>query len=314
MWIRLAGVSLLTGLLLACGDGSPPPLSTEERLATDSQPVHADALATLRSAPPDQRVTIGEIVRLRPGMEDTYAAFETRTAALREQSGGRLLVSTSIQGVLVGEDPFDLVRVVEYPTASAYLAGIESDAYLEAARLERAAVEKKTLLYGVAITFPRATGEFANPEFAGLTRAEAERLVDDRGDPDGEGNREVIVDMIVEDRLDEFFMVNLLDYRDLAVYPNGEFPGSTGREADARYNAVSRPAIESRNGGVRYVVRVDGVLVGDHPDWELMATVRYASVDALLDMTLDPVFQAALVHKFAALEATEVFYTRGRVE
>ncbi len=43
------------------------------------------------------------------------------------------------------------------------------------------------------------------------------------------------------------------------------------------------------------------------------AFVRYSSVDAILDMIFDPDFQAASIHKFAALEDTQAMYTRGEV-
>ncbi len=313
---RVLSVVLLAGLLAACGDGSSTgkPMSVEERLASATQPAHAGAFAALRSRDPESPIAVGHVLQIRDENEAAFARFEQKMIDVRRRYGGRVVVATRVAGVLAGPSLAKEVRVVEYERTRDYLAFLESDAFGEAVRLEHEAVETKTLVYGKGAFLPRPTASFTNPDFAGLTRAEAEQMVRDGLSPDSEAKREVIVEMLVDDNPDEFFMVNLLDFRDLAVYPNGAYPGSTAEEANARYSAVSTPQIASRGGGPRHILRIDGVLVGDNPNWELMPTVRYASVDALLDMSFDPDFQAAVVHKFAALAETQILYTRGRIE
>lgn len=300
----------------ACGDDatSGEPLSLEQRLSSRSQSVYPDAVSDLLARAPDSPIAVGHIFQTEPGSQEAFARFETAMATLRTRFGGRLVVETGVRGVLFGHPLSTHVWVEEFERTADYLAMIQSGAFEDAARLEHRATVSKTLVFGTGAFLPRPTQSFVRPDFADLSRAEAEQMIREGLSPDTKTDRSVLVEMLLEQNPDEFFMVNLLDFRDEALYPNGEYPGSTAEEADERYRAVSTPAIASRGGGPRHIVRIDGVLVGDNPNWELMPTVRYASVDALLDMSLDPEFQAAVIHKFASLAETEILYTRGYVE
>jgi uncharacterized protein (DUF1330 family) len=310
---RAAAVWIAASLLAAaCGDQTRGPTSLADLLRTDSQPLRTEALDALR-ARPEGEVDVLHIVQLRDPA--AYRRYEALIAPLRAAHGGTISVSTRVYGVLLGDDEYDEVRIVHYPSGAAYLGLLEDPAFAGAAIEERRAVARKTLLYGTPIALPVPTGGFSNPDFDDLTRAEAEELVQQRASDTSEGNPEVILDMLVEDSPEEFFMVNLMDFRELALYEDGQFPGSTGREADARYLRVVQPHLARRNSGGVHLLLLDenAVLVGDRPTWEQVAIARYASVDALLDMLFDPDFQAGSFHKFASLEDTVTLYTRGTV-
>lgn len=312
------GAVLLVVGAIACGnDGAgDADQALAARLATGTQTADLNALAALRARAGDGAIGVVHVVRLAPGGAAGYARFEGLLAPLRTAYGGTVRLRTHVEGIVIGDQRWDEVLVEIYPSAAAYVASLEDDGYAAAAREERAAVEAKTLLYGVnPLDLPAPTGTFRAPELEGLSRDEANALLDARIPPSlrGDANRETVVDLLVDDRPDEFFNVNLLDFRDVAAYPDGLFPGSTGLDANNRYNAVVLPELAQRNGGPVYFMNVAGVLVGDRSTWEQVGIVRYASAHAMVDMILDPDFQAGAVHKFASLEATEALYTRGEL-
>lgn len=324
---RSPGTALACAILfvVSCGgEGDGDALPLEEALGTDTQGVHADALDALLADTSDGPVDVVHLVTLKEGAAQAYAEFETEANAIRSRTGGRVVASVEVEGTVLGTDTIDLVRVVQYPNASAYAALIQSARYRTAAEQERAAVKTKTLLYGSVfpVPFDEPTGAFQVAEFEGLTPEDAAALLSDRlGDTENpEGDADVFIDMLVDDNEEPFFMVNLLEYRELAQYSEAHLDadpslaGISGLEADAKYSAVVLPELLERNSGPQRVVSVKGVLVGERSTWETCAIAKYASVDALLDMIFDPTFQAGAFHKFASLEATSVYYTRGEVE
>ena len=108
-----------------------------------------------------------------------------------------------------------------------------------------------------------------------------------------------------------FFMVNLLDFADVAHYPEeSEFFGSTGAEANERYNAVSNPKIVAVGGEIVFAGPVTRTLLStDGIEWDLVAVVRYPSRAALLGLGADEEFEAAGVHKWASLDHTFALMT-----
>lgn len=102
-----------------------------------------------------------------------------------------------------------------------------------------------------------------------------------------------------------FFMVNLLDFHDIAEYPAGsEWEGSTGLEANQRYNEVSQPAIEEVGGALVFAGSVERSLIDGPIGWDLVGIVRYPSRQAVIDLGRDPEFAAASEHKDASLAHT----------
>jgi uncharacterized protein (DUF1330 family) len=107
-----------------------------------------------------------------------------------------------------------------------------------------------------------------------------------------------------------FYMVNLLDFHDVADYPaDSEWAGSTGLEANARYNEVSQPAITEIGGQVVFAGLVQDALIAGPADWDLVGIVRYPSRQALVDLGENDEFAAATEHKDASLAHTFALVT-----
>jgi len=107
--------------------------------------------------------------------------------------------------------------------------------------------------------------------------------------------------------------VNLLAFRDQAVYPEGHelaVAGLSGAEAYGRYGAVALGHVTRRGGTMTLFTEVRLVLVGRDVPWDQVAIVTYPSIDVFVDMIRDPDYQAALVHRDAGLAETVLLVTR----
>ncbi len=109
-----------------------------------------------------------------------------------------------------------------------------------------------------------------------------------------------------------FHMVNLLKFRDEALYESDVFPPATGREAQARYGQAMREVVTAFGIEPLYVGRVEAVALslGVEPDhWDMITVIRYPDAQTLLRLVEDPRYRAAIVHKYAALERTAAIIT-----
>lgn len=98
-------------------------------------------------------------------------------------------------------------------------------------------------------------------------------------------------------------MLNLLRYREQAAYPSdsGEAP-CTGREAYARYSRTALAKVRGVGGEVQVLAAVQLALIAPAEEcWDELLLVRYPSREAFLGMLADPEYQAATVHRTAAL-------------
>jgi hypothetical protein len=111
-----------------------------------------------------------------------------------------------------------------------------------------------------------------------------------------------------------FYMVNLMKYRDKALYPGGEFPEvKTGRQANAHYTkAVVRELIKRGSYPVFLSSKLSNLLTpgGDEDFFEEVGIVRYRSRRDMLQMTNGPDFIKAEPHKWASMEKTVVVPTK----
>ncbi|MEO0811665.1 MAG: hypothetical protein AAFY60_02295, partial [Myxococcota bacterium] len=107
-----------------------------------------------------------------------------------------------------------------------------------------------------------------------------------------------------------FYMVNLIRYRELAVYADGRPTELTGREANDLYSPVEFLA----DIGARAVFtgEVGGTTFGDEGTWETVAIVEYPCPLALFAMSAHPEFQSRSTHKDAGLEASLVIVTHSQ--
>ncbi len=100
------------------------------------------------------------------------------------------------------------------------------------------------------------------------------------------------------------WMVNLMRYRERAVYADGRESDLTGREADDRY----APFGPFRTVGAElvFLADVEAQLVGDDQEWERIAVVRYPTRRAFLEMQELPDYIGLHEHKDAGMASTFV--------
>jgi hypothetical protein len=109
----------------------------------------------------------------------------------------------------------------------------------------------------------------------------------------------------------EFVMVNLIRFRDKAMYPPGS-PWAADTDpmtADARYSAGVVPLLLKRGSLPIFVSSVAGGFINEtnHDDWDMVAMVRYRSVRDMLEMMVEMSATDLAGHKWAAVEQTQVF-------
>ena len=113
----------------------------------------------------------------------------------------------------------------------------------------------------------------------------------------------------------EFVMVNLIRYRTKAVYPPGWDFGDDPHAADARYNRAVVPRLLKRACIPVFLGRSAGRFLapeGTEP-WDSVALVRYRSRRDFLRLCADLAKDRADIHKWAAIEATQVFPVDARL-
>jgi uncharacterized protein (DUF1330 family) len=100
------------------------------------------------------------------------------------------------------------------------------------------------------------------------------------------------------------WMVNLMRYRDRAVYADGRDADLAGREADDRY----APFGPFRTVGAELVLLADvgEQLIGDDQEWDRIAVVRYPTRTSFLDMQELPEYVEFHEHKDAGMASTFV--------
>ena len=98
-------------------------------------------------------------------------------------------------------------------------------------------------------------------------------------------------------------MLNLLRYNAAADYPSGsEHAACSGREAYRRYSRTALAKVQGVGGRVEILAPVQLALIAPQDEhWDDMLLVRYPSPEAFLAMLGDPEYQAATVHRTAAL-------------
>ena len=101
-------------------------------------------------------------------------------------------------------------------------------------------------------------------------------------------------------------MVNLLKFRDKAVYEDGRDAGGiSGAEAYGLYGQVAQKKIKSVGGSILWQSPREQLVVGtDKDDWDAVVLVRYPSRKAFLEMTSEADYREALPHRTAGLERT----------
>lgn len=98
-------------------------------------------------------------------------------------------------------------------------------------------------------------------------------------------------------------MLNLLKFRDRAVYEDGRHSELSGKEAYGLYASAFREIMEPRGVKILYAGGTRGVLIGAGDDlWDEVAIIEYPSTQVMLDMLRDEDYQQAQQHRAAGLE------------
>jgi len=107
----------------------------------------------------------------------------------------------------------------------------------------------------------------------------------------------------------EYYMVNLLKFRKKAQYPADSPYGDDPLAANARYNRAIIPLLLKHGGHPVFLGKVEGRFIHpeDAEDWDQVAMVRYRSRRDMLEMAIEMAGKGSAIHKWAALENTQVF-------
>jgi len=98
-------------------------------------------------------------------------------------------------------------------------------------------------------------------------------------------------------------MLNLLKFKEKAVYEDGRPCELTGPEAYQLYANAFHEIMEPKGVRVLYSGGVRGVLIGEGDDlWDAVALIKYPSAEVMLKMLRDEDYQQAQQHRAAGLE------------
>lgn len=115
------------------GQGGPELLSEE-------------GLADLTRRADEGPVTMLNLLAFRDeGGRERYVEYGAAVVPLVEKTGGRVVFQGEAAPVVIGEEPWDLVVLVEYPTRRAFLEMIQSREYQEIAHLRTEALTRGEL-------------------------------------------------------------------------------------------------------------------------------------------------------------------------
>ncbi|MEM1247538.1 MAG: hypothetical protein AAGK22_14260 [Acidobacteriota bacterium] len=138
--------------------------------------------------------------------------------------------------------------------------------------------------------------------------APAQRPSGDEGPRFGKVNPKQMARMLSPENDGPFYMINLIQFREKAVYADGRETDLTGEEANALYS----PVAELQKIGARpvFVARVEDQRLGDDTEWDQVAIVYYPSRKAFLEMLQRPEFQERSIHKDAGVGRSTVMVSR----
>lgn len=105
-------------------------------------------------------------------------------------------------------------------------------------------------------------------------------------------------------------MLNLVRLRDLANYPGDHVlarDGLTGAEAYKLYGKHSVPVLDKVGGSILWRGAFQTMLIGPADEiWDAVFIARYPTAHAFLAMVSDPDYQAAVVHRQAAVATSRL--------
>jgi len=98
------------------------------------------------------------------------------------------------------------------------------------------------------------------------------------------------------------YMVNLLKFKDLAVYEDGRSTDLTGEQAYGLYGAGVSQLLEKFGGAGMFSASVERLMLGEVAElWDKVAIAMYPSRAAMMDMMRCPEMSEISVHRTAGL-------------
>ena len=116
-------------------------------------------------------------------------------------------------------------------------------------------------------------------------------------------NDQQMAGFLEEGKDQPIYMVNLLKFKDKAVYPDKRETDLTGEEAYAIYGKEVRKHLEKVGGQPIFSGKVSRLMLGEVEDlWDVVAIAMYPNRKAMLDMLSDPEYIKSAQHRVAGLE------------
>src|SRR5262245_12631491 len=106
-----------------------------------------EALQTLMASRDEEPVVMLNLLKFKPdGGAEAYGRYADAVRKLVEKRGGRIVYAGRAQELLVGEETWDSIALVEYPSRKVFLEMIMSAEY-QAVHGDREAGLERTVLY-----------------------------------------------------------------------------------------------------------------------------------------------------------------------
>ena len=116
-------------------------------------------------------------------------------------------------------------------------------------------------------------------------------------------NEEQINGFLENPEIGPISMVDLLKFKDKALYEDGRDTSLTGEEAYGLYAAEVVNLVEKYGGEFLFAGKVNRLMLGEVEEmWDSIAIAKYPSRKAMFEMTMDPEYQKIHVHRDAGLK------------
>ena len=116
-------------------------------------------------------------------------------------------------------------------------------------------------------------------------------------------NEEQINGFLENPEIGPISMVNLLKFKDKALYEDGRDTDLTGEEAYRLYAAEVINLVEKYGGEFLFAGKVNRLMLGEVEEMgDSIAIAKYPSRKAMFEMTMDPEYQKIHVHRDAGLK------------
>lgn len=108
--------------------------------------LNAEAFARLAADPERGPIAMLNLLKFKPdGGAERFAQYAAAALPLVEKSGGRTLYAGACGELVIGKEDWDLMALVEYPTAGTFTSMILSDAYQAVVHMRQEAIVRSVL-------------------------------------------------------------------------------------------------------------------------------------------------------------------------